>query len=171
MGGVPPENEGDIVTDHRGLGQDPGAPHAAAAEPRIALTATPFVTAIALSPIITMGLVVVTLRRALELAVPGRTGVDAGDLGVVQIASLVLWIGIVLLAWLDHRTLRTRGLERPFSWAWAILSPLIYLIGRSVVVRRRVGGSAAPLWLYLGLTVLGFAVAMIIVVSSGVPAP
>lgn len=116
-----------------------------------------------------MGLVVVTMRRALELAVPGRTGVDAGDLVVVQIASLVLWIGTVLLAWLDHRTLRDRGLERPFPWAWAIIGPLVYLIGRSVVVRRRVGGSAAPLWLYLGLTVLGSIVSVIVVVSSGVP--
>jgi len=171
VGKVPPGNEGDIVTDHRGLGQGDAGAGAAPVEPRIALTATPFVTAIALSPIITMGLVVVTMRRALELAIPGRTGVDAGDLGVVQIASLVLWLGIVLLAWLDHRTLRDRGLERPFPWAWALLGPLVYLIGRSVVVRRRAGGSAAPLWLYLGLTVLGFAVAMIVVVSSGVPTP
>jgi hypothetical protein len=159
------------VTDHRGLGQGVTGAGATPVEPRIAFTATPFVTAIALSPIIAMGLVVVTMRRALELAVPGRTGVDAGDLGVVQIASFVLWIGIVLLAWLDHRTLRSRGLERPFSWAWALLGPLVYLIGRSVVVRRRVGGSAAPLWLYLGLTVLGSIIAVIVVVSSGVPTP
>ncbi|HAQ9640229.1 TPA: hypothetical protein IYE67_003168, partial [Enterococcus faecium] len=68
-------------------------------------------------------------------------------------------------------TLRDRGVDRPFPWAWALLGPLVYLIGRSVVVRRRVGGSAAPLWLYLGLTVLGFAIAMIVVVSSGVPTP
>jgi hypothetical protein len=157
------------VTDHRGLGQADTATGTPAAEPRIALTATPFVTLIALSPIVAIALTVVIMRGALEQAVPGRTGVDAGDVGLAQIASLALWVGTVVLAWLDHRTLRGRGLERPFAWAWALLGPLVYLIGRSVVVRRRVGGSAAPLWLYLGLTVLGSIVATIVVVSSGVP--
>jgi hypothetical protein len=157
------------MTDHRGLGRSGAAAETAAVEPRVALTATPFVTAIALTPIIVTALAVVTMRRVLELAVPGRTGVDAGDLVVVQVASLVLWLGVVLLAWLDHRTLRDRGLERPFSWAWALLGALVYLVGRSVVVHRRVGGSAAPLWLYLGLSVLGSIVAVIVVVSSGVP--
>jgi hypothetical protein len=157
------------VTDHREPREADTAAEAQATRPTPALTATPFVTAIALTPIIVMALAVVTMRRALELAVPGRTGVDAGDLVVVQVASLVLWLGVVLLAWLDHRTLRARGLERPFSWAWALLGALVYLVGRSVVVHRRVGGSAAPLWLYLGLTVLGSIVAVIVVVSSGVP--
>ncbi|KQS16372.1 hypothetical protein [Frigoribacterium sp. Leaf186] len=157
------------MTDRRGLGQADTATGAGAAQPRVAFTATPFVTLIALSPIVAMALTVVVMRGALEQAVPGRTGVDAADLGLVQVVSLVLWVGIVVLAWLDHRTLRGRGLERPFAWGWALLGPLVYLIGRSVVVRRRVGGSAAPLWLYLGLTVLGSIVATIVVVSSGVP--
>lgn len=74
-----------------------------------------------------------------------------------------------MLSWLDRRELRARGVERPFHWAWSILSVLVYLIGRSVVVRRRVGGSAAPLWLFLGLGVLGGAIAIIIGISSGVP--
>jgi hypothetical protein len=143
------------------------------AEPRPPVTgqqigATPYVAAIALSPIVTCVFAAVEIRRSVELLAPGSTGVGQGDYTLAMVVSLVVGIGLVVLSWLDRRTLRARGVERPFHWAWSILSVLIYLIGRSVVLRRRVGGSAAPLWLFLGLSVLGGAIAIIIGISSGV---
>jgi hypothetical protein len=156
----------------------PAVPQAAATaapavEPQPPVTgqqigATPYVAALALSPIVTLVVAAVEIRRSVELLAPGSTGVQQGDYTLAMVVSLVVGIGLVVLSWLDRRTLRERGVERPFHWAWSILSVLIYLIGRSVVLRRRVGGSAAPLWLFLGLSVLGGAIAIIIGISSGV---
>ncbi|TFD42895.1 DUF2510 domain-containing protein [Cryobacterium sp. TMT1-2-1] len=70
-------------------------------------------------------------------------------------------IGSVVLAYLDHRQLLRDGLDRPFHWAWAILSPGAYVVGRSVTVRRLTGASLAPMWVWVAimlvyvLTVLG----------------
>src|SRR5206468_9638315 len=59
---------------------------------------------------------------------------------------------LVVLAFLDRRILLRRGIVRPFHWVWSVL-PLVYLIGRSVVLRRRVGRGSAPLWVSLLLSV------------------
>ena len=39
--------------------------------------------------------------------------------------------------------------------AWAILD-IVYVIGRSVVVRRRVRGSMLPLWAWVAATVISY---------------
>ncbi|MFJ2370430.1 hypothetical protein [Microbacterium sp. NPDC087665] len=65
------------------------------------------------------------------------------------VLSIVLgWASVAVVAWfaaLDARVLRQRGFVRPFHWAWSLLTPLVYVIGRHVVVRRRGGSGAAPL--------------------------
>jgi hypothetical protein len=179
------DHEGDTVTDpqrdDRLRGGVTGASSAGQTaeqaaeplEPRPPVTgqqisATPYAAAIALSPIVTCVLVVVALRRSVELLTPGSTGVGQGEYVLVLSVSFAIGIGLVVLSWLDRRTLQARGVERPFHWAWSIVSLLIYLIGRSIVLQRRVGGSAAPLWLFLGLSVCGGAIAIIIGISSGV---
>jgi len=175
------DHEGDTVNDPQrddrvrgGVTGASSAGHTAESlEPRPPLTgqqlsATPYVAAIALSPIVTCVLVVVALRRSVELLTPGSTGVGQGEYVLVLTVSFAIGIGLVVLSWLDRRTLQARGVERPFHWAWSIVSLLIYLIGRSIVLQRRVGGSAAPLWLFLGLSVCGGAIAIIIGISSGV---
>lgn len=48
-------------------------------------------------------------------------------------------------AYLDARELERRGFTRPFHWAWTFLSVLVYVIGRTVVLRRHGGRGAAPL--------------------------
>jgi hypothetical protein len=60
--------------------------------------------------------------------------------------SIAIYALFVVLAALDYRALRMRGVPRPFHWAWAFLAGLIYIIGRTVVVRRRTGSGMAPLW-------------------------
>ena len=60
-------------------------------------------------------------------------------------------IGTLVLAFLDRRQLERDGLERPFHWAWAFLSPGVYVVGRSIIVRRRTGGSLAPMWVWAAI--------------------
>lgn len=77
------------------------------------------------------------------------------------------WIGnalIILFAFFDWRELRQRGVPQPFHWAWAFVvlaaTSAVYVIGRSVVVRRRTGRGMAPMWIAIGTIVLSIVVAM-----------
>jgi len=61
----------------------------------------------------------------------------------------------VVFAWLDYRELERVGVVRPFHWAWTFLSGLVYVIGRSVIVRRVAPGRGlVPIWVTIGLYVL-----------------
>ena len=77
----------------------------------------------------------------------------------VLFLSFFGWLGSVALAYFDGKALEARGVMRPFHWAFTFIpsyGPLIYLIGRSVVARRRTGTGIAPMWVAIALTVLGF---------------
>lgn len=63
----------------------------------------------------------------------------------------------VLIAALDHRSLRGLGVVRPFHWAWSFLQPT-YMIGRAVVLRRRVHRGAAPTAVYFAVSLVVFIV-------------
>ncbi|WP_292830986.1 DUF2510 domain-containing protein [Microbacterium sp.] len=80
------------------------------------------------------------------------------------VVSLVGWGAIALyivFSWLDWRELGRRGVVQPFHWAWSFFGLLVYLIGRSVVLRDRVvKASSAPLWVWIAATVVGFAVVL-----------
>ena len=75
------------------------------------------------------------------------------------VLSLALYAAIVLFAYLDHRELMRRQVPNPFHWAWAFIpsyGALIYPIGRSVVVRSRLGGGAlGPIWVLIGQFAIG----------------
>jgi hypothetical protein len=81
---------------------------------------------------------------------------------LVGIAALGITIWF---SYLDHRDLRRLGYVRPFHWAWSFLGlagyGIVYIIGRSVVVRRRSGRGLAPLWVSIGLYVAGFVVGVV----------
>jgi hypothetical protein len=68
---------------------------------------------------------------------------------------------VVLFAYLDHAALRRLGFARPFHWAWAFLWALVYVIGRSVVVRRQAGRGSAPMHVAIWLTVAVFVASMV----------
>jgi hypothetical protein len=78
----------------------------------------------------------------------------------MYLASVLLgWISygaIVLFAYLDVVALRKLGYARQFHWAWAFLWSLVYVIGRSVVVKRQAGRGSAPMWVAIGLNVIVF---------------
>jgi len=80
------------------------------------------------------------------------SGADESMLPVSMI-SWVVTIATIVLAYFDHRELRKAGLARPFHWAWTILASAIYVIGRSVVVRRHSGRGLSPLLAWVVVTV------------------
>lgn len=84
-----------------------------------------------------------------------------------------LWMGVfILFSWLDWRELRRRGVPLPFSWAWSFFALLgggaaVYVIGRTVVLKRRTeSGGWAPLWVWIGATVLSCVIVTVWMVSA-----
>ncbi|HEY9425474.1 MAG TPA: DUF2510 domain-containing protein, partial [Microterricola sp.] len=78
---------------------------------------------------------------------------DPGYL-LLSVGSWVIAAGMIVLAVLDWRWLGQQGYPRRFHWAWAILSNLVYVIGRSVVVKRQAGRGLAPMWATLAVSLL-----------------
>ncbi len=86
---------------------------------------------------------------------------------VVDALSLVVYGLCVLFAYLDQRELVARGFARPFHWAWSFFGPVVYVIGRSVVTRRRGGTNALwPIWGVIATVVLTFAVVIVKIVVT-----
>lgn len=100
----------------------------------------------------------------------GRPSADAGSAMVSWVGGILLitllsyvFLGLsVLFAWLDWRELRRRGIDKPFHWAFAFFALIVtigvYVIGRTVVVKRETGKGLTALWVWIGVTVLGFVV-------------
>jgi hypothetical protein len=72
------------------------------------------------------------------------------------------WIGVGLQIWfayLDWRELGRRGVPKPFHWAFIFLvfavGSIVYVIGRSVVVKSRTGGGTAPMWVAIATYAAG----------------
>ena len=77
--------------------------------------------------------------------------------------GLLSYLAGVVFAFLDWRALKQRGFDRPFHWAWAFVPwSLVYVIGRSVVVKRRAGSGLAPIWWYIALTALTIVVSLVV---------
>ncbi|MBB5632371.1 hypothetical protein BKA04_000594 [Cryobacterium mesophilum] len=93
-----------------------------------------------------------------ELAVLTSAGYLFTVLGGIVSYGLGVWF-----SYIDWRTLRDRGVPRPFHWAWGFLS-YVYPIGRSVVVRRRTGSGISPMWVTIILYVVAN-IAMIVYVG------
>jgi hypothetical protein len=77
-----------------------------------------------------------------------------------QFLSLASYAAMVTLAYFDRQRLIADGFVRPFHWAWTFLIPGIYVIGRSVVVRRQAGRGVAPIWVWAVLMVLSVVIAI-----------
>ena len=77
-----------------------------------------------------------------------------------NLLTLFVYGATVVLAFLDRRALLQAGYVRPFHWAWAFLSTGVYVVGRSIIVQRRIGRGLTPIWVWVGVTLLGVAVAV-----------
>lgn len=90
---------------------------------------------------------------------------DPGYL-LIQGMSWLLYALSVLFAFLDRRALLQRGFDRPFHWAWTFLGSAVYVIGRSVIVRRRSGNGLLPIWVMIGVSVVSLIVATVKIVGA-----
>lgn len=70
----------------------------------------------------------------------------------------------VLFAYRDHAELTRRGVPRPFHWAFVFIGGTVYVIGRSIVVRRRTGRPQATLWAQIAVIALSLVVMIVILV-------
>ncbi|WP_052207468.1 hypothetical protein [Sinomonas humi] len=91
-------------------------------------------------------------------------------------ASFLSYVLCVCFAYLDWKKLAAEGVVRPFHWGWAFLAQAVYVIGRSVVVRKVAQrGGLAPIWALIATTVLAVVVVgvkvagMFPVVASPIP--
>jgi Uncharacterized protein conserved in bacteria len=85
-----------------------------------------------------------------------------GYLALVAV-GWISYFGTVALAFGDQRGLRRLGYQGPFHWAWAFLpwGTLVYVIGRSVVVKRRSGRGLSPIWVLIAVYVVTLVVGVI----------
>jgi hypothetical protein len=74
---------------------------------------------------------------------------------VAMILSPVLTAVLVFLAYRDWSRLGRAGVVRPFHWAWAFLGSIVYVIGRSVVVRKVAAPRGlGPMWTAIAVAVV-----------------
>jgi len=94
---------------------------------------------------------------------------------VIAIAlSLITTVLVILFPLLDYRALKAAGVPQPFHWASAFLylvigTTAVYVIGRSVVVRRRTGSGLAPVWVQIAVIVASWIVVGVVVMRAVSP--
>ncbi len=96
-----------------------------------------------------------------QLAAAGAWAARRSATPGTTLASLLGWplYGLtVLFSYLDYAALGRLGYARRFHWAWSFLWPLVYVVGRFVMVRRQAGRGPASLWVAIAATVTSFAV-------------
>lgn len=90
------------------------------------------------------------------------------DPGYLLLTALgwLSYAATVLLAFFDWRQLRNDGFASPFHWAFAFIPQvLVYVIGRSVVARRRSGRGLAPIWVTIGVVIVSLVVYTVWVIN------
>lgn len=69
---------------------------------------------------------------------------------IAMLLNLLSYVAAVVLAYFDQRRLERLGVVRPFSWGWSFLTPVVYVIGRSVIVRRVASPRGLlPIWVLI----------------------
>ena len=160
--------------------QYPGAVQTA---PSTRGTGTPFVWIIAFLPLaLAAGIFVFDYHGYFQLALRISQSGSATDFSTREataygfqifaqlgIALLVYAVTVVLAA-LDARSLRRRGIDRPFSWAFAFIpAQLVYMIGRGVVVQRTAKRGLAPMFVYIACGVVWIALFIAVYVAAVAP--
>ncbi|MER3388213.1 MAG: DUF2510 domain-containing protein [Microcella pacifica] len=109
----------------------------------------------------TAGAWLLALSPVLTLLLAAGVGALVLSDPLSPVAAIAAWVASGLtLAWLvlavvaDFRRLGALGYASRPSVLWIILGPLPYLISRTVHVHRATGRGSAPLWVYLGVSVL-----------------
>ncbi|MFO7689029.1 MAG: DUF2510 domain-containing protein [Cryobacterium sp.] len=113
-----------------------------------------FIWAIVLLPVVTLiAASSVDTTASLARAFAGDSSMDPAET-LSGLLSWAVYLGTVALAFLDRRQLARDGFAKPFHWGWAFLAAGVYVVGRSVIVRRRSGRGLTPIWVWVGITVV-----------------
>ncbi|BCW46586.1 DUF2510 domain-containing protein [Arthrobacter sp. StoSoilB5] len=126
----------------------------------------PFIWTVVLLPLVSI-LLMLTWQPEFRMITTrqGATTIDPMSLYtpgyfLLQASGVIIYGVSVLMAYLDHRRLGRSGVVRPFHWAWCFLSPAVYVIGRTVIVRKVAPGRGMwPVWALIGTFVLSMIVA------------
>lgn len=128
----------------------------------------PFIWAVVLLPLVST-LLLLTWIPEFRI-IPTRQGVTTVDptslftpgYFVLQISGFLIWGLSVLFAYFDYQRLARSGVVRPFHWAWSFLSGTVYIIGRTVIVRKVAPGRGMwPIWGLIGTVVVSLIMAAI----------
>ncbi len=162
--------DGTQWTEHyQSLGVLPGAPDKAPAGTN---PNTVWIWLLVFAPLLQFAELPLFASSFAAIPAPGQT--TTTDIATSSISASLLLDGIslalaavfIVLAALDFRALKARGVPAPFHWAWAFLGSLVYVIGRAVVVRRRTGTGLVPLWVYLIVTVAYIITTLAIIIPT-----
>ena len=169
-GAAPAYGGAPVYGDAPAYGNAPAYPGYATAEPLKAPEGTspmtPFIWPLALLPIIAIVSNVVSLGFIDEVVDEAITSPELYS-PISIITGLIGWIAIgltILFGVLDYRALVKAGVPKPFHWAWiffAFLSAPVYIIGRSVVARRRTGSGLTPMFVNLALVLLNVVISIV----------
>lgn len=131
----------------------------------------PLIWIITLLPLITVALMLAWNPDFSTLYVDPRGNYDpAMDPGAVFTPAYLLMVGLsfplygatVVLAYFDSERLKRDGVVRPFHWAWSFLGTAVYVVGRSVIVRKVAPGRGlVPVWVLIGVVVLSIVVSTV----------
>ncbi len=99
------------------------------------------------------------IENSMDSAVRGSSSTMTVDMLTFTLVSwglsTIAYAATVVGAYLDTKQLAAVGVVRPFHWAFAFIPlPLVYLIGRHVVLRKVGSSGGAPLWTHLVLYVV-----------------
>jgi len=74
---------------------------------------------------------------------------------ITSLVGFLSYAASVVLAFFDQRRLERIGVVRPFHWSWSFLTSIVYVIGRSVIVRRVAAPRGlTPIWVLIGSYVI-----------------
>ncbi|WP_309073994.1 DUF2510 domain-containing protein [Paenarthrobacter sp.] len=125
----------------------------------------PFIWAITLLPLVSI-LLLLTWQPEFRM-ITTRQGVTTMDPFSMYTPGYFLLMGSsfliyglsVFFAFLDRQRLLQSGVVRPFHWAWAFLSAIVYVIGRSVIVNKVAPKRGLlPVWAIIAVFVISMVV-------------
>ncbi|MFK4790893.1 hypothetical protein [Microbacterium sp. ZW T5_56] len=114
-----------------------------------------------------LALVAVSFGGISPAAMSTYVGAVVPSLVLAAVIALLCYAASVVFAFLDQRALARMGVTKPFPWGWNFLAqPLVYMIGRTVVLSRNGRRGMAPLWLAIAGTVASWVISTVVTFSS-----
>lgn len=121
----------------------------------------PLIWAITLLPLLTLYTASsVDVTAQMQQAMDGGTAPPSAEEVISNVVSFAVYAASIVLALRDRRRLQRAGVTKPFHWAWSFLLAGVYVIGRSVIVRRRAGRGIAPAWVWAAISAVSLIAAV-----------